>query len=100
SASAQRHFVMSSRHFLRAYLYWMDLTSAEVRRITVNGSDGQRPSQAQFAPSAPAAVHVAIPDPHFSLYEGFRTERELARSARRCRPRPGSTGNTPSTSTG
>ena len=77
-ATAQRRFVVGSRHFLRAYLYWMDLTGAEVRRITVNGSDGDRPSQATFAASAPPDRQIAIPDPHFWLYEGFDAERQRA----------------------
>ncbi len=77
-SAASQWFVMSSRHFVRAYLYWMDLTGPAVLRMSVNGSDGQRPSRARFAASAPPSRHVAIPDPHFFLYEGFREERGLA----------------------
>jgi hypothetical protein len=80
-AAAQRRFVVGSRHFLRAYLYWMDLTGPEIRRMTVNGSDGDRPSKARFAPSAPPGRQVPIPDPHFWLYEGFKAERERAAHA-------------------
>lgn len=79
-AAAQRRFVVGSRHFLRAYLYWMDLTGPEVRRITVNGSDGDRPSKAMFAASAAPGWAIPIPDPHFWLYEGFKAERERAAS--------------------
>jgi glycosyl transferase family 90 len=77
-AAAQRRFVVGSRHFLRAYFYWMDLTGPNVRRITVNGSDGDRPSRAIFAASAPPGRQVPIPDPHFWRYEGFKAERERA----------------------
>lgn len=80
-AAAQRRFVVGSRHFLRAYLYWMDLTGPDVRRMTVNGSDGDRPSKAVFAASAPPGHQVPIPDPHFWLYEGFKVERERATHA-------------------
>lgn len=77
-AVAQRRFVLGSRHFLGAYLYWMDLCGSEVREITVNGSDGDRPSLANFAPSAPAGRQVPIPDPHFFVHRGFDAERALA----------------------
>lgn len=81
SALAHRRFVVGSRHFLRAYLSWMDATSPDVREISINGSDGDRPSRAVFAASAPPGPHVPIPDPHFWLYEGFRRERALGASA-------------------
>lgn len=80
-AAARRRFVMGVHHFLGAYLYWMDLTSSSVERMTVNCSDGDRPSRARFAASARPGVHVTIPDPHFFLHEGFHAERALAADA-------------------
>ncbi len=78
---APRDFLVSSRNFVSAYLYWMDLCGAEVRRITVNASDGQRPSLARFSPSVRSKAAIALPDPHFYLYEGFAVARQLAAHA-------------------
>lgn len=75
SASARRRFVLPARHSLLAYLYWMDSTPATVTRMTINAGDGDSPSCARFAPSAPRSKHVAIPDPHFFQHHAFQAER-------------------------
>jgi Glycosyl transferase family 90 len=81
SSAARQRFVLAVRHFLRAYVVWMAGTPETVRRMTVNGSDGDLPSQARFAPSARSDAQTAIPDPHFWRFRGFEGQRSVGKTA-------------------
>ncbi|MEQ1902482.1 MAG: glycosyl transferase family 90 [Devosia sp.] len=47
--------------------------------MTINGSDGDVPSQARFSASSRTKQQLPIPDPHFFKHRGFERERELAK---------------------
>jgi hypothetical protein len=64
-----------------AYIYWLSLCPPEITSITVNGSDGERVSQARFTPSSRTLHHIPIVDPHFFHHRGFETDRQAGRSS-------------------
>ena len=60
------------------FLYWLWRCPPEVASITVNLSDGDRPSGAQFAGSVREPGTVALPDPYFFHHRGFEAQRHFA----------------------
>ncbi len=81
--AAERRFTWSMRRMVCAYAYWLSLCPPEVRQITVNASDGDVASNAQFAASVRFPQHVGLPDPHYFQNHGFATELEIGKSAPR-----------------
>ncbi|MFZ2102205.1 MAG: glycosyl transferase family 90 [Oricola sp.] len=65
-----------------AYLYWLSKCPADIQRIKVNFSDGEKPSQAMFAPSSADPSHILVPDPHFFIHRGFERLRAFAETNR------------------
>jgi Glycosyl transferase family 90 len=81
SSSVYRRFQLSARFFLRAYFHWFQACGSDVRRMSVNGSDGNEPSLARFAACARPGGLIPIPDPHFYHQQGFPDQRKLGQSA-------------------
>ncbi len=82
-SAAERRFTRSMRKMVCTYAYWLSLCPPEVRRISVNASDGDVISNATFAASVRYPRHVALPDPHFFQNSGFASELEISKSAPR-----------------
>jgi hypothetical protein len=64
-----------------AYAYWLSLCPPDVKRITVNASDGHVVSDARFAASVRFPRHIALPDPHFYDNDGFSAELDHGKAA-------------------
>jgi hypothetical protein len=81
--AATRWFSRSMRRMVCAYAYWLSLCPSEVKRITVNASDGDIVSNARFAASVRFPQHVGLPDPHYFQNYGFATDMAVGKSAPR-----------------
>lgn len=79
--AAERRFTRSMRRMVCAYAYWLSQCPPEVRRITVNASDGDVVSNARFAASVRFPQHVGLPDPHYFQNDGFAAELASGKSA-------------------
>jgi hypothetical protein len=83
SNAIYRRFQLAAGFFLEAYLHWFSACGPNVRRMSVNASDGNEASRARFGASAPPGRLVPIPDPHFYHQRGFPDQRKLGQSAPR-----------------
>jgi len=63
---------------LPAYLYWLTHCEPAVAEVHVTLSDGDRPSNAIFAPSTRNPEVTALPDPLFFASRGYARERALS----------------------
>lgn len=77
----KRRVTRLMQQMICAYAYWLSLCPPQVKRITVNTSDGETVTRARFAASVRFSRHIALPDPHFFQNGGFESERQAGRSA-------------------
>jgi hypothetical protein len=71
-------YLRPHRWRLRAYAHWFAASPLNVKRMTINGSDGEAPSLATFSPSARLPNQVPLVDSHFYRHRGFIHERQAS----------------------
>lgn len=79
--AGKRRITGAMRRMVCGYAYWLSLCPPQVKRITVNTSDGDAVTNARFAASVRFPHHIGLPDPHYFQNSGFAAERERGKSA-------------------
>ena len=60
------------------FVRWFSRTGQEIRRISVNLSDGHEPSEATYRFSTTPNVGAPVPDPYYFVTRGYQRIRETA----------------------
>ena len=76
--TSKRHLFGHTRNKIAAYLHWFGQTSADIREILVDASDGNTPSTARYKYATTSDAATPLPDPHFFRDYGYRATDHFA----------------------
>ena len=68
---SKAYHVGQTTNKVAAYIHWFGQTSADIREILVDASDGNTPSTARYKYATTSAAATPLPDPHFFRDYGY-----------------------------